>query len=227
MKTVQRHVTWKEGIWALIRVLYYFLGVPSLLVLAFASLFAITSDIRRPSSALYGHLDGDMYLFFALIWAALIIPLGFRRFFIARRRRHLKWIVDRLTSEQRFKPQKQHQVLNAATGQYLAIDNKRGTILYIHMVKKGITDVMGLTMDDWTDRELEGNYFRIYTRNPDVPVLSVHVHPMMAKELFDTLGAMSHNHYPEPVPQEPWATFVGNQCRAVERQHNVVVPQAV
>jgi len=94
-------------------------------------------------------------------------------------------------------------------------------------VKKGVVDVIGLTMRDWTERELEGSTLRLNTRNPEVPVLSINAHPTVTKELFNTIGAMSHKSYSESFPQEPWPEYVGRQSRFVEFEHNVVVPQVV
>lgn len=135
-------------------------------------------------------------------------------------------MVALLTSDERFSPLKQHQVMDAGQGKYLGIDIKFGNILYIHMVKKGIVDVIGLTMRDWTERELEDGALRINTKNPEVPVLSINAHPTVSKELFSTLGAMSHNSYVESFPQEPWPLHVNIQSRFVEFEHDVVVPQA-
>lgn len=220
MKSVQRHDNWKDFIWALTRVLYYFLGLPSLICLAIASIIIYSNHgTSEPGSSL-GY-------FFLLVWAGIIIPLAYRRFTLIARRRKLNKMIALLTSEERFNPQKQHQVFNVAQGKYLGIDSKRGTILYIHMVKKGVIDVMGLTGNNWTDREVEGSAFRLYTKNPDVPVLSVNAHQIITKELFNMLGAMDHNVYSEPFPQEPWPLHVARQSKFVEFEHNVVVPQAV
>lgn len=219
MKKTQRHDNWKDFTWALIRVLYYFLGLPSLIVLAFASVVIYTNT--GPTTP-----DSGLGYFFVLIWAGIIIPLGYRRFSLIMRRRQLNQMIALLTSDERFSPQKQHQIFNISQGKYLGVDSQHGTILYIHMVKKGFIDVLGLTMDDWADREIEGGTFRIYTKQPDVPVLSVNAHPIVAKDLFNTLGAMVHKVYSEPFPQEPWPLHVARQSKFVEFEHNVVVPQA-
>lgn len=220
MKTTQRHDNWFDFTWSLMRVLYYFLALPCLFLLALATLVGIFGNTMVRA-------DGSYYLFSLLIWAAILIPLSYRRFSIISRRRQLKRMVAQLTSDARFGPSKQHQVLDAAQGKYLGVDIKSGNILYIHMVKKGLVDVIGLTMRDWTERELEGSTLRINTRNPEVPVLSINAHPLVTKELFSTLGAMSHNSYPESFPNEPWPLHVGIQSRFVEFEHNVVVPQVI
>lgn len=219
MKTVQRHDNWLDYIWALTRTLYYFLVLPSLGFIALASIIIYSS--KGPTEP-----GAGMGFFFTLVWCGILLPLGYRRFSITRRRRQLKKMVALLTSDERFSPQKQHQVLDVGRGKYLGIDTKHGTILYIHMVKKGIVDVMGLTMDDWTNSELEGGTLRVKTKSPDLPELSINVHPIAGRELLDTLGAMSHNSYSEPFPKEPWPLHVGIQSRFVEYEHNVVVPQA-
>ncbi|MBY4841107.1 plasmid IncI1-type surface exclusion protein ExcA [Pantoea sp. DY-5] len=220
MKTIQRHDNWVDSSWALIRVLYYFLGLPSLVFLAFASVIIYSNNgPSEPGSGL-----GFLFLF---VWCGIIFPLGFRRVSIIRRRRQLKQMVTMLSSDERFSPQKHHQVMDAGRGKYLGVDIRSGNLLYIHMVKKGVVDVIGLTMRDWTDSELEGSTLRLNTRNPEVPVLSINAHPTVAKELFNTISAMSHKSYSESFPQEPWPEYVGRQSRFVEFEHNVVVPQVV
>lgn len=219
MKPIQRHDKPIDSIWAIVRVFYYFLALPCLVLLALASILIYSGN--EPG----GH-DPYMAYLFIIIWAGIIIPLGYRRFSIIRRRSQLKKMVVLLTSDERFSPLKQHQVMDAGRGKYLGIDIKSGNILYIHMVKKGVVDVIGLTMRDWKDRELEDGTLRLNTKNPEVPVLSVNAHPTVASELYNTLGAMSHNSYPESFPQEPWPLHVSIQSRFVEFEHDVVVPQA-
>lgn len=220
MKTVQRHDNKFDFIWALTRVLYYFLALPCLVFLALATLVGIFGNTMVRA-------DGELYAFSLLLWAGIIIPLSYRRFSIVHRRRQLKKMTALLTSDGRFNPQRQHQVLDAGQGKYFGLDTKTGNVLYIHIVKKGVVDVIGLTMRDWTERELEGSTLRLNTRNPEVPVLSINAHPGVAKALFNTIGAMSHNSYSESFPTEPWPLHVGIQSRFVEFEHDVVVPQAI
>ncbi|WGK60033.1 plasmid IncI1-type surface exclusion protein ExcA [Pantoea sp. SS70] len=220
MKTIQRHDNWVDSIWALTRLLYYFLGLPYLCFLAFGTLVAMFGDtMGRPNS--------ELYFFSLLVWAGILIPFSYRRYIVIRRRRQLKQMVTLLSSDERFSPEKHHQVMDAGRGKYLGVDIRSGNLLYIHMVKKGVVDVIGLTMRDWTERELEGSTLRLNTRNPEVPVLSINAHPTVTKELFNTIGAMSHKGYSESFPQEPWPEYVGRQSRFVEFEHNVVVPQVV
>ena len=220
MKSVQRLDNSFDVMWALTRTVYYFIYLPC------ASIFAaLTFFVFIGSSSKHSLFTTDYFLL-SMLLLSILVPLVYRRFTIFNRSRQLKQMVNLLTSAERFSPQKHHQVLNAASGKYLGIDTKHGSILYIHMFKKGIVDVVGLTMDDWSDSELEAGTLRVKTKNPDLPELSINAHPIVAKELFNTLGAMSHNSYSEPYPKEPWPLHVGIQSRFVEYEHNVVVPLA-
>ena len=218
MKTVQRTDSKAETLWVLVKFVYYFLALPCLVFFAVASLVIYSG--HGP-----GGRDPSMFAFFVLVWLAVLVPLGVRRYFKMSRRSKLLKMVTMLSRPDRFSPQKQHQVLDAGRGKYLGIDTKNGTILYIHMVKKGVIDVIGLDMQSWTNRELEGSALRLYTRMPDVPVLSVYAHWAKAKELFDTLGAMDHNSYGNGFT-DSWPVYVAQQSRFVEYEHGVVVPQA-
>ncbi|WP_455865307.1 plasmid IncI1-type surface exclusion protein ExcA [Pantoea agglomerans] len=220
MKTVQRHDNWLDLIWALTKTVYYFIYLPCALITAALTLIAFMGSSSHK-------LFITDYFLLSLMWVSILVPLGYRRFVIANKRHKLSKMVTLLISNERFSPQKQHQILDASQGKYLGIDTKHGNILYIHIVKKGVVDVIGLTMRDWTERELEGSTMRLNTKNPEVPVLSINAHPTVAKELFSTIGAMSHNSYSESFPQEPWPEHVGRQSRFVEFEHNVVVPQVV
>lgn len=220
MKAVQRHDNSFDAMWALTKTVYYFIYLPCASIFAALTLFVFIGSSSKHS------LFATDYFLLSMLWLSILVPLGYRRFSISNRRRQLKQMVNLLTSDERFSPQKQHQVLDVGRGKYLGIDTKHGAILYIHMFKKGIVDVVGLTMDDWANSELEGSTLRVKTKNPDLPELSINAHPTVSKELFNTLGAMIHNSYSEPFPKEPWPLHVGIQSHFVEFEHNVEVPQA-
>ncbi|MDK9605889.1 plasmid IncI1-type surface exclusion protein ExcA [Lelliottia wanjuensis] len=223
MKAVQRTDSRLDKLWLLVRFAYYFLALPYLVFMGISMAFvSYGTAVGKTTGA-----DSQFYSVAIVVWLLAIVPLAIRRYGKVSRRRQLKKMAAMLSSPERFSPQKQHQVLDAGRGKYLGVDTERGTILYIHIVKKGLIDVVGLTMQGWTNRELEGTALRLYTRMPDVPVLSVYAHQTVARELFNTLGAMSHNSYSEPFPKEPWPEYVGRQSRFVEFEHNVVVPQVV
>lgn len=218
MKNVQRNENLFGLVLALTRSAYYFIALPCALILA-----SITLVVALGSSYRYTLYSTDYFLL-GLLWATILVPLTYRRMSINSRRNKIRKMVALLSSAERFMPQK--EIINAAHGKYFGIDTKSGNILYINLVKKGLVDVIGLTMSDWTNRELEGSTLRLFTRNPDFPVLSINASPLITKELFDILGAMDGKGYSESFPQEPWPLHVSIQSRFVEFEHDVVVPQA-
>lgn len=218
MKQIDRLTSVKKSLWKALFKTYMILGFPCALFISIPSAFMAPSLI---SEGAYSTLS-----FFVFIWMGVLLPLLYIVAGRKYRAHKINQMVTMLSRPDRFSPQKQHQVLDAGRGKYLGIDTKNGTILYIHMVKKGLIDVIGLDMQSWTNRELEGSALRLYTKMPDVPVLSVYAHPIVAKRLFDTLGAMDQNSYCKPFT-DSWPVYVAQQSRFVEYEHDVVVPQAV
>lgn len=221
MKTVRRTDTKAETLWAIVKFAYCFLALPCLLFFGVVTIFILDGEAK---GQLMGKVDQGFHFFALFIWAAILIPLIVYNFNKFSQRRKLEKMVALLSRPDRFSPQKQHQVMDVGDGKYFGIDTRHGTLLYIHRVKKDVIDVIGLSMKDWTRRQLEGSALRLYTRMPDMPVLSIHAHPSVARVLFDTLDAMSHNHYDDPFP-DAWPEYVKQQSRFIEFEHDVVVPQ--
>lgn len=220
MNTIQREVTGQDAFQALVKAVYYFLILPCALILA-----AMTLSIFFSNS--HYKLYTSDYFLLALLYAVIIVPLGIRFYNVRNRRLRLEKIVAQLSRQDRFFPQSQHQILDAAKGKYLGVDTRHGTILYIHMLREDVIDIIALTTADWANHQQEESWLRIYTRQPDIPVLSIYTHQDIARRLFDTLSAMSSNSYSEPFPDEPWAEYVGHQSNLVEYQYNVAVPQSL
>ncbi|MEQ9927985.1 plasmid IncI1-type surface exclusion protein ExcA [Pectobacterium parvum] len=217
MKNVNRHIPMTESLKRFCLVIYMILVFPCALIITVVSIFI------GPSTLTDGDTKSVMFLISA--WAGVLIPVLYCIKKKNNRNKKLKQIVSLLRSEDRFSPSNHHQVFNVGHDKYLGIDSKLGTILYVHIVKKDVIDVIGLTMRDWTDRELQGSILRIYTRMPDMPVLSLSMNK--SKDIFDMLGAMSHKNYSEPYPNEPWSLYVKRQSKLVQFEHDVVVPQAI
>lgn len=204
---------------ALIRSAYYLVFLPCAILVA-----AITLIVFYGAPFRHQLYPSDYFLL-TMLWVFIIFPLGFRYVSIKLRHKKLVRIVDFLKSDRRFSPNANHEVFSAAKGKYLGIDIRRGTILYVHMLRKGVIDVVGMTMSSWTNTELEGSAIRIYTSDPELPMVSITAPPAVASNLYDTLGAMRHQSYSEPCPDEPWTLHVARQSKFIEFEHEVVVPQ--
>ncbi|GKQ47992.1 plasmid IncI1-type surface exclusion protein ExcA [Pseudomonas syringae] len=211
---VQRLKTAKEG-WFVVFKGLYLLAFPFLLI--FAILFLIAAS---------GSTGEDAYgfsVFAALFAAPVLVSLTVFIHGISSRRRLLKRITTAIKSNQFFEPDAANEIYHEGDGKYLGIDTQNGTILYVHRIRKGQVDVVALTMDDWTNREVEGNrMFRLYTKFPDLP--RIEIATPWAQRWYDTLGAMEHKQKQYSTPQ-PFNRYVHDHLEALERDLNVQIPR--
>lgn len=210
----QRLRSGKESIWFLAKILYTILAFPFLLIVGVIGFFVILF----PSSD--DPTDASMMLFVSLIWSGLLIPIAIFIYNVIRKRRLLKRLVPTLKDTRYFDPQPGYEIYHEGDGKYFGIDLIRGTMLYVHRIRKGEVDVLGLDMGSWTDREVEGNLLRLYTRIPELPKLQIGT--PWAQRWFDTLGAMENRDYQTPTP---YATFVAERYAQLEKANNIKIPR--
>ena len=208
---VQRVKTAKEG-WAwIVKIFYMLIAFPCAVLVSVPSLFMAPSLIEQQA---YSTL-----FFFAVIWLGVLIPVVIFIYGVLSRRRLLKKITAALRDSAYFNPDEICEMYHEGDGKYLGIDTKNGTILYVHKIRKGQVDVVPLTMEDWTNREVEGkSMFRLYTKLPDLP--RIEIATPWAQRWYDTLGAMEHKQYNTP---QPFCLFVRDRLDALEREHNVQI----
>ncbi|MFH3086253.1 plasmid IncI1-type surface exclusion protein ExcA [Serratia marcescens] len=209
---VQRLKTTREG-WAWVfKILYMVLALPCLLFLALASLLTL-SDVLK---------SGDLYqlFFYGLIWAAILIPAAIFTKQVISKRRILKVITNDVKDPEYFMPEQGYEMYHEGDGKYLGIDIKRGTILYVHRIRKGEVDVVGLDMKDWTNREVEGKMFRLYTKLPELP--RIEIATPWAQRWFDTLGSMEFKQY---QPAMPFSEYVDIHREQLERENHIAIPR--
>ncbi|EGH98735.1 MULTISPECIES: plasmid IncI1-type surface exclusion protein ExcA [Pseudomonas syringae group] len=210
---VQRLKTAKEGWFWIVKIFYMFIAFPCAVFVTIPSLFMAPSLIDRQA---YSTL-----FFFAVIWLGVLIPVGVFIYGVLSRRRLLKQITTTIKASQFFEPDAANEIYHEGDGKYLGIDTQNGTILYVHRIRKGQVDVVALTMDDWTNREVEGNrMLRLYTKFPDLP--RIEIATPWAQRWYDTLGAMEHKQYSTP---QPFNRYVHDRLEALERDLNVQIPR--
>lgn len=209
---VQRLKTTREGWGWVFKILYMVLAVPCLLFLALASLLTL-SDVLK---------SGDLYqlFFYGMIWSALLIPVGIFAKRVISKRRILKVITNDIKHPDYFMPEHGYEMFHEGDGKYLGIDIKRGTILYVHRIRKGEVDVIGLDMNDWTNREVEGKIFRLYTKLPELP--RIEIATPWAQGWFDTLGSMEFKQY---QPAMPFSEYVDIHREQLERENHIAIPR--
>ncbi|MEX6666893.1 plasmid IncI1-type surface exclusion protein ExcA [Pseudomonas sp. W2-17] len=209
---IQRVQTSPEALLTLLRALYVVFGLPSFLLLTVASFLM--------AGGRSGQDRTEILMFGALMSLGVIIPIGFFVLTTLKRRRLLTDIVQALNGPDRFLPDAAHEVYSEGVGKYFGIDPNIGTILYVHRIRKGQVDVVGLNMADWTSRELEGKTLRLYTKFPTLPCIEIST--PWAQRWYDTLGAMEYKRYNTP---KPFSQYVSEHVEALERENNIHIPK--
>ncbi|WP_310649584.1 plasmid IncI1-type surface exclusion protein ExcA [Pseudomonas mosselii] len=209
---MQRQKSAKEfGFWLVTKA--YVVVFPFLLIVGSGCLYALTSN--RPEAKIAG-----LPLFTLMVWTTILAPVALFMYGTFSRRRLLKSIVTSLRNPDVFCPSPTFEVYHEGEGKYLGIDVEHGTILYVHKIRKGAVDVVALTMDDWTNREVDENTLRLYTKRPQLP--RIEISTPWAQRWFDVLGAMEHQ---RPTPRRPFPSHVGNALEGLERQHHIQIPR--
>ncbi|KPW77326.1 putative Exclusion-determining protein, partial [Pseudomonas amygdali pv. ciccaronei] len=204
---VQRLKTAKEGWFWIVKIFYMLFAFPFAVLVGVPSLFIASSLIEEKDFTTLG--------FCSMLWLGVLIPMGIFIYGVLSRRRLLKRVTRAIKSPQFFNPDPTNEIYHEGDGKYLGIDTKNGTILYVHRIRKGQLDVVALTMDDWTNREVEGKgILRLYTKHPDLP--RIEIGTPLAQLWYDTLGAMEHKQKQYSTPQ-PFNRYVHDRLEALER----------
>ncbi len=207
----QRLKTGKEFTFFLIKLAYGIVALPCLLILGLLSLFALNGASRT---------DSYIYILVGMIWMGVIIPVAVFFFHVLKKRRLLKIITNDIKNPDFFMPEHGYEMFHEGDGKYLGIDIKRGTILYVHRIRKGEVDVIGLDMNDWTNREVEGKMLRLYTKLPELP--RIEIATPWAQRWFDTLGSMEFKQY---QPAMPFSEYVDIHREQLERENHIAIPR--
>lgn len=212
---VQRMKTAKEGWFWLVKLAYMFIGFPFLLFVGIATIYALSTS--RAEAQIAG-----LPQFALLVWACVLVPVAIFAYGIFSRRRLVKSITAALRSVEYFNPDPAYEAYHEGDGKYLGIDTEKGTILYVHKIRKGEVDVVALTMDDWINREVDGSMLRLYTKFPRLPC--VEIATPWAQRWYDTLGAME---YKRPKPPAQFTSYVSKRLERLEQEHQIFIPRVV
>ncbi|MEB8059264.1 plasmid IncI1-type surface exclusion protein ExcA [Pseudomonas fulva] len=207
MKTVKNHYL------TLLKVAYLFC-TPVLLFIGSVTLYALMSGRSE------ANIDG-LPLFAFMVWAAIIVPAVWFVIGVLNSRRLLKRVVAAIRDPEVFDPDPSFEMFHEGDCKYLGIDVERGTILYVHKVRKDEVGIVPLTMNDWTTREVAGRTFRLFTKLPWIP--RIEMQTPLADRWFDTLGAMEHV---GSAARLPFAQHVSRKIAALELNHQVHVTRA-
>lgn len=199
----ERLLSWPQTFMRVVSVMFCIFFIPVALFMGFC-MVTLTRDNTEK-------LAGLTYILIALFPVMLWFLFGLNR------RRRLKNLVRMLHSAAFFNPSDSMLEVCNAGGDYLGIDTTNGTLLYIRLIRRGVVDIIGLTLSDLTHRRVEGrSTLRLYTRFTDLPCITVKT--AYAQHFFDVIGAMESRQYTLP---EPFGKYVEGRIKDVEQAFGV------
>lgn len=201
----------RESFWWFLQAVYMIVGFPCAVFIGFISALMAPSLIKEGA---YSTL-----FFFSMIWLGVIIPVLMIFFKSRARLKMINRIMEVVRSREFFNPNEENE-MKRGRGHYFGIDDKNGTILYVDRIRKGLVDVVGLTMGDWTRRELEGNTLRLFTKFPELPCIEMKT--PRAQRWYDMLGAMEYKHYSTP---KPFPEYIRDHVAQLERENQIHIPR--
>lgn len=205
--SVRRVRTGKEQLFFLLQLAYILLALPFLLVVGTLMALSMPPAEYRAD----GRLEATI-----ILWLGVIIPVGIFFFRVFKKSRFLKRVVNSLRSPEYFSPDSTHEMYHEGDCKYLGIDIKNGTVLYIHRIRKGQVDIIGMNLGDWTQREMEGKMLRLYTKFPELP--RIEIATPWAQRWYDTLGAMEYKRYEH---SQRFSDYVKSRVEQLERENKV------
>lgn len=218
---MQRLKTRQESWFFLIKLSYGLIALPFLLFVSIVMAIAINDEIISGEvGSMFGGVKMDDVIFTILVWLGIVVPVILFISSVFSKRRLLKIITNDIKHPDFFMPEPGYEMFHEGDGKYLGIDIQRGTILYVHRIRKGEVDVVGLDMSDWTNREVEGKMFRLYTKIPQLP--RIEIATPWAQRWFDTLGSMEFKQY---SPSLPFSEYVDIHLEQLEREQHIAIPR--
>jgi hypothetical protein len=202
-------------------------GMYLFFILPFHFIFASWLYVYR-NDVDYGIRQQDIPLVW-FIWASLLVVISLTTYAIYRQNKNIKSFTSYFERSETNVPLPSN-IAKAWTGlSYLALDTRRGTLLYINHPDTTIFNfffpkdirVMGFGMYDWKSIEVEGNTLRIYTGIPELP--SVAISTAKASQLYEKINAMRNQTwtYENNIPG-----YVEHQAKRIadEQGLNLILP---
>lgn len=157
----------------------------------------------------------------------LIISIGLLphviAFILARlNRKKIRKILSSIKSSKSFLPEPQYEFWEPHSEAYLGIDAKRGTFVYVRLIRRGQVDLIGFDMHNWVGIELDGRLLNIKTKTIEAPVLSMGTRAGDGDRILALINTMSHRQYRYDCYYFPG--YVAHNAKRIAQQHNVTIP---
>ena len=192
--------------------LFYMLRVFGSPIIIFIGIIAVWIDSRNTTETMMGI-------------AIIIIGLSphILAYALARSsRKKIRKILSSIKSSESFLPEPKYEFWEPHSEAYLGIDAKRGTFVYVRLIRRGQVDLIGFDMHNWVGIELDGRLLNIKTKTIEAPVLSMGTRAGDGDRILSLINTMSNSQYRYDCYYFPG--YVAHNAKRIAEEHKVFIP---
>ncbi len=192
--------------------LFYMLRVFGSPIIIFIGIIAVWIDSRNTTETMMGI-------------AIIIIGLSphLLAYALARSsRKKIRKILSAIKSSESFLPEPKYEFWEPHSEAYLGIDAKRGTFVYVRLIRRGQVDLIGFDMHNWVGIELDGRLLNIKTKTIEAPVLSMGTRAGDGDRILSLINTMSNRQYRYDCYYFPG--YVAHNAKRIAEEHRVFIP---
>lgn len=137
-------------------------------------------------------------------------------------RKKIRKILSAIKSSESFLPEPKYEFWEPHSEAYLGIDAKRGTFVYVRLIRRGQVDLIGFDMHNWVGIELNGRLLNIKTKTIEAPVLSMGTRAGDGDRILSLINTMSNRQYRYDCYYFPG--YVAHNAKRIAEEHKVFIP---
>lgn len=137
-------------------------------------------------------------------------------------RKKIRKILSAIKSSESFLPEPKYEFWEPHSEAYLGIDAKRGTFVYVRLIRRGQVDLIGFDMHNWVGIELDGRLLNIKTKTIEAPVLSMGTRAGDGDRILSLINTMSNRQYRYDCYYFPG--YVAHNAKRIAEEHKVFIP---
>lgn len=211
----------KRGLFEIIPLVIFYMyrvfGSPILLILGGIVIVGYSTQSQPLTQRDFEELLAGWVVFFIGLLPHIIV------FILARLNRNkIRKILSSVKSSESFLPDSQFEFWEPGSEAYLGIDPRRGTFVYIRLIRRGQVDLIGFDMHNWIGIETEGRLLNIKTKSVEAPVLSMATRGGDAERILNLINTMSHRSYTYDAYYFPG--YVAYKAKNISKEMNVTIP---
>ncbi|WP_131077055.1 plasmid IncI1-type surface exclusion protein ExcA [Klebsiella quasipneumoniae] len=137
-------------------------------------------------------------------------------------RKKIRKILSAIKSSESFLPEPKYEFWEPHSEAYLGIDAKRGTFVYVRLIRRGQVDLIGFDMHNWVGIELDGRLLNIKTKTIEAPVLSMGTRAGDGDRILSLINTMSNRQYRYDCYYFPG--YIAHNAKRIAEEHKVFIP---